>query len=221
MNGFLHIPCKSTSVRCPGKNLALVGGKPSVCWVIEAALESGLFNRIVVSTDGDDVRRVLEAYPVGVVSQSPSTVIDTTHDILEEEDYEDRITIMLPTVCLLIPDDIQGAIDESNLYDDPVMAVVGFPYRLDEVVLQDESGHVHRPLTHGPAWIHDNDPQYLIDAGAIYTFPPGRFRDVSGMYVQKLRPYRIPRYRGVDINEPEDLELVRQLMGGRRWNSGS
>ena len=220
MNSFLHIPCKSTSVRCPGKNLALVNGKPSVCWVIEAALESGLFDRIAISTDGDDVRRVVGYYPVDIVHQSPSTVIDTTHDILEEEDYDDRITIMLPTVCLLTPDDILGAINESDLHDDPVMAVIGFPYRLDEVVLQDESGHLHRPLTHGPARIHDNDPQYLIDAGAIYTFPPGRFRDVSGMYIRSLRPYRIPRYRGVDVNEPEDLELVRKIMGGRRWNLG-
>jgi CMP-N-acetylneuraminic acid synthetase len=221
MDGLLHIPCKSTSVRCPGKNLALIGGKPSVCWVIEAALESGLFNRIIISTDGDDVRRAVDAYPVGVVLQSPSTVIGTTHDIMEEDNYEDRITIMLPTVCLLTPDDIRGAIDESNLHNDPVMAVIGFPYRLDEVVIQAESGYVHRSLTHGPPWIHDNDPQYLIDAGAIYTFPPGHFRNVDGMYVYRLRPYRIPRYRGVDVNEPEDLELIRQLVGGREWNSSS
>ena len=146
-----------------------------------------------------------------IVDQVPSTVIQTTHDVLVPSDYEARITIMLPTVALITPEDIKGALDESEATGDPVMIVTRFPHRTDEIVAVNQHGYVFRPFSHGPAWIHDNDPDYFIDAGALYTFPPKLFGHIAGHYTPSLRPYTIPRYRGVDVDEPEDLEMVRRL----------
>jgi len=218
MGSILHIPAKTLSARCPGKNWADIQGKPSICWVIESALQSGMFSKIVVSTDGPEVREAILDYPVVLVSQNPSTVIQTTHDILQPTNYESQVTIMLPTVCLISPGDIEAAICKSMALSDPVMIVTRFPYRADEVLSLDDQGHVHRPFSHGPSWIHDDDPPYYIDAGALYTFPPRLFRQVSSMYVPCMRTYQIPRYRGVDMNEPEDLEMVRVLKGTKGDN---
>ena len=211
-DSILHIPAKTGSVRAPGKNWADVGGKPSIAWVIEAAIGSSRFSRIIVSTNSPEVRDAVLGYPVELVGQVPSTVIQTTHDVLAPEDYKARITIMLPTVALITQEDIKGALDESET--DPVMIVTRFPYRTDEIVAVNKDGHVFRPFTHGPAWIHDNDPEYFIDAGALYTFPPNHFHHISEHYVPCLRPYIVPRYRGVDVDEPEDMELVRLLFYG-------
>ena len=45
------IPARGGSKRIPRKNIKLFGGKPMIAWSIEAAHQTGLFDRIVVSTD--------------------------------------------------------------------------------------------------------------------------------------------------------------------------
>lgn len=49
------------SKRLPGKNVRLLGGKPLIAWSIEAAVASGLFTRVLVSTDDTAIARVAEA----------------------------------------------------------------------------------------------------------------------------------------------------------------
>ncbi len=208
---ILHIPAKTDTVRTPGKNWADIDGKPSIAWVIEAALASATFSRIIVSTNGPEIRNIALEYPVEIADQTPSTVIQTTHDVLTEVGDDARITIMLPTVALILPEDIQGAVKLSDESGDPVMVVTRLPYRIDEVVLLKDDGYLKRPFSSGPSWMYEGDPTYYADAGALYTFPPGQFKDVTGHYVSCLRPYIIPRYRGVDVDKPEDLEMVRRL----------
>ena len=206
---MLHIPCKAESIRCPGKNLALINGKPSVCHVIEAAIASGQFDDIVVSTDSQEVRDIVSVYPVFKTTQTPSTVVGTTHDALGGV-YKDRITIMLATAVLIQPGDIKGAIQLSESECSPVMMVTELPYSASEIVRFDKDLNlVTRPFQHYEG--ARDKSSFLIDAGALYTFPPEQFSGLGTMYVNNLKPYVIPRYRGIDIDYPDDLELVRRL----------
>jgi len=145
-DSILHIPAKATSVRLPGKNFADVGGRSSLTRVIEAALSSGCFDDIVVT--GDDLEKLYREcgpYSVRVGPQKPSTVIQTTRDMIWEEysnPYQGgalqelkprHISIILPTLALVTADDIRGVFELSRETGDPVMAVSRFPYRMDEV----------------------------------------------------------------------------------------
>lgn len=49
------IPARGGSKRLPGKNLMVIAGKPLIGWTIEAAIESGVFSRVVVSTDSWEI----------------------------------------------------------------------------------------------------------------------------------------------------------------------
>jgi CMP-N,N'-diacetyllegionaminic acid synthase len=49
------IPARGGSKRLPGKNLMMIAGKPLIGWTIEAAIESGIFNRVIVSTDSWEI----------------------------------------------------------------------------------------------------------------------------------------------------------------------
>jgi CMP-N-acetylneuraminic acid synthetase len=49
------IPARGGSKRLPGKNLMMIAGKPLIGWTIEAAIESGVFGRVVVSTDSWEI----------------------------------------------------------------------------------------------------------------------------------------------------------------------
>lgn len=58
------IPARKESKRIPGKNMKMFHGKPIIQWTIEAAIESGLFNKIVVSTDCRETIRL--AWNIGI-----------------------------------------------------------------------------------------------------------------------------------------------------------
>ena len=49
------IPARGNSKGIPRKNLANLGGKPLFMWTVEAAIESGVFDKVVVSTEDDDI----------------------------------------------------------------------------------------------------------------------------------------------------------------------
>lgn len=66
------IPARMAAVRLPGKPLLDLGGRPLVLWVHDAAVRSGLFARVVVATDTDDVADVVRAVGGEVVMTAPT-----------------------------------------------------------------------------------------------------------------------------------------------------
>ena len=56
------IPARGGSKRIPGKNIRPFAGKPIIGWSIDAARESGLFDRIIVSTDCSEIAEVAIEY---------------------------------------------------------------------------------------------------------------------------------------------------------------
>lgn len=217
-DSILHVPCKLDSVRLPRKNIADIQGKPSICWVIEAAMQSGEFGEILVSTPSKDIpeiKAIIQDYApdVDVVPQYGSTVVQNTHSILSPSDYDSQITVMLATAALIMPRDIHQALHLSNTEREPVMAVIEFPHRIGEVLRETPSGRIHAPYYYSHQDSHE--PRSFIDAGILYTFPSKQFRGAQSMYPPNLLPYVIPKYRGVDVDTPEDLEFVRRLAYAR------
>jgi len=66
------IPARCGSKRIPRKNIREFAGKPMIAWSIEAALASGCFSRVIVSTDNDEIAAVAEAYSAEVPFRRPA-----------------------------------------------------------------------------------------------------------------------------------------------------
>jgi N-acylneuraminate cytidylyltransferase len=60
------IPARGGSKRLPGKNIRDFAGKPMLAWSVEAALESGLFDTVMVSTDSEEIADVARAWGASV-----------------------------------------------------------------------------------------------------------------------------------------------------------
>ena len=58
MKAVAFIFARGGSKGLPGKNIRLFAGKPLIAWTIEAALKSGCFDRVIVSTDCEEIARV-------------------------------------------------------------------------------------------------------------------------------------------------------------------
>lgn len=70
------IPARGGSKRIPRKNIRLFEGKPIIAWSIEAALNAGCFDRVIVSTDDEEIAAVAKAYGAEVPFMRPTTLAD-------------------------------------------------------------------------------------------------------------------------------------------------
>jgi len=70
------IPARGGSQRIPRKNIKPFCGKPIIAWPIEVAIASGCFDRIVVSTDDDEIAEVAAAYGAEAPFRRPARLAD-------------------------------------------------------------------------------------------------------------------------------------------------
>jgi CMP-N-acetylneuraminic acid synthetase len=103
------IPAKNYSERLPGKNLLKLGGRRLIERAVDSSLESGVFDRILVSTDSQDIRNVAEAAGAWCpflrdehLTKNTAGVADVVIDVLgrlsTELGYDvETVAILLPT----------------------------------------------------------------------------------------------------------------------------
>jgi len=81
------IPARGGSTRLPRKNLRMMLDKPLIAWTIESAKKSKLLDRIIVSTDDEEIKKIALEYDVEIHHRTPelaselSLVIDTLFDV--------------------------------------------------------------------------------------------------------------------------------------------
>ena len=76
------IPARGGSKRVPGKNVRALGGHPMIAYTIAAAVDSGVFDAIIVSTDSEEVARIARDYGAEVpFLRPPALAGDTSPDI--------------------------------------------------------------------------------------------------------------------------------------------
>lgn len=71
MSSIAIIPARGGSKRIPRKNIRVFHGKPMIVWSIQAALESNVFDKVIVSTDDDEVASIAQAAGALVPFQRP------------------------------------------------------------------------------------------------------------------------------------------------------
>jgi CMP-N,N'-diacetyllegionaminic acid synthase len=114
------IPARAGSKRVPNKNIRLLAGHPVIAYTIEAALESGIFQSVVVSTDSEQIANIARYYGADVPFLRPaefatdtSPDIEWVHDTLrrlaEQGQGTDCFSILRPTSPFRKPETIRRA----------------------------------------------------------------------------------------------------------------
>ncbi|MFA7116512.1 MAG: pseudaminic acid cytidylyltransferase [Bacteroidales bacterium] len=141
MRNLAIIPARGGSKRIPHKNIKFFMGKPIVAYSIETAINSGLFDKVMVSTDDDEIAEVAKKYGADVpFLRSKETANDyaTLNDVIKEviNTYKeqgieyDNVCCILATAPLITPDLLNFGYDKllsSNLYS-TVYPIVAFSY---------------------------------------------------------------------------------------------
>lgn len=138
MTSIAIITARGGSKRIPGKNIKEFCGQPIIAYSIKAALESGAFNEVMVSTDDEKIAKVATEYGAKIPffrSEETSGDFATTDEVIAEvlEKYKelgqdfDRFCCIYPTAPFITADRLKEAMDCLNEHES-VTPVCGFSY---------------------------------------------------------------------------------------------
>ncbi|PWD97681.1 pseudaminic acid cytidylyltransferase [Marinilabilia rubra] len=149
MKNIAIIPARGGSKRIPHKNIKHFLGKPIIAYSIEAAINSDLFDEIMVSTDDYEIAEVAKQHGARVPflrseenSDDFATLADVIDEVkrqyLEQGNLFDNICCILPTAPLLTVDNLKKGYDLlSNRNVDSARPVVRFSYPIQRALRLD------------------------------------------------------------------------------------
>ncbi len=145
------IPARGGSKRIPRKNIRDFLGKPVIAYSIEAALKSGLFDEVMVSTDDEEISRIAQQYGASVPfvrseesANDYATLADVLSEVINEYDQRgmtfDTVCCLLPTAPLVTHTDLINGYDKLREGYDSVCPVVAFSYPILRSLELNETG---------------------------------------------------------------------------------
>lgn len=220
------IPARGGSKRLPGKNIKLLAGKPLICWTIDAAFQSKLFDLVLVSTDSPDIAYIAQEAGAIVPGLRPSELASdkaTTNDVIThmvdivEQQWEQvsTITLLQPTSPLRKAENIRAAYDLFvKKQASSVVSVCRLEHPLQLCNRLPRDGCMHnfiRPENNKRT--QDLEPYYRVN-GAIYIFDRQFVGHIVDIYCKKSYAYVMSMEESIDIDEQFDFDVA-ELMFSR------
>jgi len=182
------IPARGGSQRIPGKNIKDFHGKPIIAYSIETALESKLFDRVIVSSDDSETWRIGEESGATFLRRETEFAADEvgTQEVAQHElkDLETILGDIGEYACVIYP--CSPLLEAEDLID-------GF-MRLKET---------------GVDYVYSTDRKG-IDCGNFYFGKTEAFIEGRPLDRSSLKFY-IPKNRAIDINTEDDWERAEQM----------
>jgi CMP-N-acetylneuraminic acid synthetase len=235
------ITARGGSKGLPRKNLKLLAGKPLIAYTVEAARDSGAFDRLILSTDSEDIAAAGRALGCDAPFQRPAELArdETPHlPVLqhaiqwldERQQYRpDAVMILQPTSPLRQPLHIRESIallERSGA--DSVVSVSEVPahYNPMRMLRVDDRGMASLFVSGQPVRRRINRRQDMPAAwtmnGAIYLFRTTLlFAAEPSLYGEQTAAYVMPHHDGISIDSLDDWADAERLLDLKQDRQGS
>lgn len=230
MKKIAIIPARSGSKGLPNKNVLLVNGKPLICYTIEAALNSGVFYEIIVSTDSQEYIDIISKYNVKIIKRSPHLASDHASSYVVIEDVLERYTsievdyfvLLQPTSPLRSRVHIREACNKFEKNFDKFDFLVSVtrahkPTTLTRVIDDDETLKNFRL-----DYSNYTRQQFLNEFspnGAIFIGKPEIYLQNKQFYGNKSIAYFMDKESSIDIDDKSDFEYFYFLLNNKYKNN--
>lgn len=217
------IPARGGSKRIPRKNIKTFHGKPMIAYSIEAAQKSGCFDRIIVSTDDQEIADTALKYGAEVPFLRPAAIADdyaTTMDVMEHAiQYLAKQNISPEFVCciyatapFILSDDLRKGLDILNETKvEYAFSATSFPFPIQRAIKLTTQGAVKMfSEQYADTRSQDLDEAYH-DAGQFYWGRTSAFIARKAIFSEHSKVVLLPRKRVQDIDTVEDWELAEAL----------
>lgn len=223
------IPARGGSKGLPGKNILPFCGKPLIAWTIEAALKCKILDRVIVSTDSEEIANIARVYGAEVPGLRPAELAHDTASAIDVFIYlwkklvGDKVEDSPPFVILQPTSPLRNSVDISEaikLFHDN---------KADSVISVSEAAHP-------PVWAKKIDkegvlsdyfesldsmsnrqqiPVAFMPNGAIFILKRDLVQNKRNYYSDKTFPYVMPYERSVDIDNIWDFRIAEFIMNSQ------
>tara|TARA_B110000263_G_C15205078_1_gene462499 strand:+ start:220 stop:909 length:690 start_codon:yes stop_codon:yes gene_type:complete len=214
------IPARSGSKRLFNKNIKDLNGKPLIVWTIQAALKSAYIDKVIVSTDSEEIADISKRFGAEVPFIRPSNLSDDKTDSLSVikhavEFYNsqyDIVVLLQPTSPLRNTQDIDEAFKLLNNNTKAVVSVcktdhsplwsntLSDDYCMQYFIKEDVKGKRSQDI-----------PQYYRLNGSIYISFILDMINNNGFFGELTKAYIMPKERSVDIDDLFDFQFAEYL----------
>lgn len=210
------IPARGGSKRIPRKNIKLFCGKPMIAWSIEAALASGCFDKVIVSTDDEEIANVAKQYGAEVPFMRPKDLADDytgTLPVIKQaiETVQGQGMVVEEVCCIYAtapfvnPIDLQRGRDalckNKSCY---AFSITSYPFPIQRAVRMSTDGRVSMFQPEHFATRSQDLEEAFHDAGQFYWGTVSAWLANVPFFSPESVGVLLPRHRVQDIDTPED-----------------
>ena len=210
------IPARGGSKRIPRKNIKEFCGKPMIAWSIEVAQKSNCFERIIVSTDDDEIATVALGCGAEVPFSRPEALSDdyvgttavVSHAVkwlIEHGEQLENVCCLYATAPFVRSTDLQRGLEILQEQEcDYVFSVTSFAFPIQRAIriTQEQRVEMFQP-EHFMTRSQDLEEAYH-DAGQFYWGTTQAWLDEKPLFSNQSAPVFLPRHRVQDIDTQED-----------------
>ncbi len=226
------IPARAGSKRIANKNIALLQGKPMIAWTIEAALDSGLFQDVLVSTDGQEIADIAKKLGASVPflrdkrdADDQTPVWTATLNALKQmekhknEKY-DVVAQLMPNCPCRTAEDIKQAFKAfAEAGSDSQISVFKFGWMNPWWAMKVNKSMKPEPVFPEALKKRSQDLEELFcPTGAIWIAKADALKQNATFYGPDYHVHELAWENAVDIDEEADLRMAELIMLKRERN---
>lgn len=218
---IFFIPARGGSKSIKKKNLVRIKNLPLIGYTLECLKKLNFLNKTYVSTDCNEIKSFVKKYDVNIHNRSKSLSRDKTktseviRSFLEDFKIKDSnsILILQPTSPLRSKEDIINAIKLFLKYKKiTIISANRCPWsflKCSFKIINKKPKYLFK--TNNGIRRQDLEEIYVIN-GAIYLFSIKNFKKNNYEIPKNFEPYYMPYYRGFDLDDYDDLRLIKKLV---------
>ena len=226
--GFVF--ARGGSMRIPKKNIRFLAGKPLIAYAIEIALQSRFINRVVVSTDDDEIARVAKEFGAEVPFLRPKELAQNDspewlawkHAIrtLNTQEHGNGLDIFVsipPTAPLRTVEDVDKCIETYLTNDvDAIITVKNAAHHPSfNMVMIDENNYTRLVLPPDKPIIRSQDAPPVYDMLTVaYVAKPEFILEADSLFDGRVKSVLVPEERALDIDTETDFKLAEYMVSG-------
>lgn len=218
------IPARGGSKGIPRKNIRMLAGKPLIAWTIEEAKKSKYIDRLILSSEDEEIIKVAKEWgcevpfvrPAELAKDDTPGIEPVLHAISMLPGY-DYVVLLQPTSPLRLVDDIDGCIETCLSANAPscvsVTEVNQHPYLMYKI---DKTGYL-APFRDQKNEIHRRQdlPAVYILNGAAYVAASTWVQQSRSFLRPDTKAYVMPKGRSQDIDDSIDLQIAELILKDR------
>ncbi len=220
------IPARGGSKRIPRKNIRFFNGKPMIFWSIKAAMDSKCFDRIIVSTDDEEIAKLAKSTGVDVQFLRPDHLSDDhtatipviNHAINWQSEHgamPDHVCCIYATAPFVDRADIIKGLELVTGKFDFAFSVARYAYPIQRSFKLDDENGLEMFFKENYKTRSQDLTEAYHDAGQFYWGKASAWLQNRLIFGQNSAPIILPRYRVQDIDTEEDwlqAELMAEVL---------